>query len=197
VSVVFVDTETTGLDPEHHEVWDIALIEEDGTEHEWHLRPHSLHDADETALRLTRFYERVEEAGVREETIEEGYPKRARTVQRPRFWTRASAHQIAGEIATLTAGQHIVGAVPSFDARFLAKLLRSEGLAPAWHYHLIDVETLIAGRLGLRPPLNSEDLSRAIGVEPQLFDRHTALGDARWVRAQYEAVYDPGAKALP
>jgi oligoribonuclease (3'-5' exoribonuclease) len=30
-NVIFVDTETTGLDPERHELWDIALIEADGT----------------------------------------------------------------------------------------------------------------------------------------------------------------------
>lgn len=197
MSVIFVDTETTGLDPERHEVWDIALLEEDGAEHEFHIRPERLSSADPTALRLTHFYERIEAAGRYEETIEEGYPKRTKTISRSSFWTKASRRAIAAQIATLTAGKHLVGAVPSFDASFLATLLRREDYVPAWHYHLIDVETLIAGRLGLRPPFGSEDLSRAIGINPAQFDRHTAIGDARWVKAQYEAVYDPGARALP
>jgi hypothetical protein len=59
-----------------------------------------------------------------------------------------------------------------------------------WHYHLIDVEALIAGRLAIAPPWKSDDLSRAIGVEPPSDqDRHTAIGDARWVKQMYEAVY--------
>jgi hypothetical protein len=76
-----------------------------------------------------------------------------------------------------------------------------------WHYHLIDVEALAAGwiaaqsgpvpiliagaNVGLvsgRPPWRSEELSRAVGVDPDDFDRHTALGDARWAKAIYEAV---------
>lgn len=196
MTVCYVDVETTGLDPERHEVWDIALIEEDGTEHEFHVLPEHPRSADEAALRITRFYQRVAAAGVYEETIKEGYPPRSRTTKRASFWTRRSRRSIASEIAALTAGKHLVGAVPSFDARFLAGFLMREDHVPAWHYHLVDVETLIAGRLGLKPPLKSEDLSRAIGVDPAQFERHTALGDARWVRAQYEAVYDPGAKAL-
>jgi hypothetical protein len=31
-------------------------------------------------------------------------------------------------------------------------------------------------------------LSRALGVDPDAYDRHTALGDARWVRAQYDTI---------
>lgn len=41
---------------------------------------------------------------------------------------------------------------------------------------------------GALPPWNSNDMSRAVGVEPDDFDRHTALGDARWAKAIYEAV---------
>lgn len=167
--IIFLDTETTGLDPSRHEVWDIALIGEDGQEWEAHIRPAKGASADPTALRMTRFYERTADVN----------------------WQWLKADFVAEEIALRTAGKHLVAAVPSFDAAFLAALLRSQGQCEAWHYHLIDVETLIAGKLGLRPPLDSEKLSRAIGVEPDLFDRHTALGDARWARAMYEAVYQP------
>ena len=38
------------------------------------------------------------------------------------------------------------------------------------------------------PPWDSDALSRAVGVNPDDFDRHTALGDARWAKAMYEAV---------
>jgi hypothetical protein len=72
-----------------------------------------------------------------------------------------------------------------------------------WHYHLIDVEALAAGWLAAgidpddppaptqdscQPPWNSNELSLAVGVDPEQYDRHTALGDARWARDIYDAV---------
>ena len=101
-------------------------------------------------------------------------------------------YEIASQVALLTAGKHLVGAVPSFDAAFLSAFLIASGQREAWHYHLIDVETLIAGRLRLEPPFDSDALSRAVGVEPTDFARHTALGDARWAKTLYEAVMDEG-----
>lgn len=80
--------------------------------------------------------------------------------------------------------------MPSFDDAFLKRFMLANGQARStWHYHLIDVETLIAGKLGIRPPWKSDELSKAIGVEPPNDDeRHTAIGDARWVKRMYEAV---------
>ena len=74
-----------------------------------------------------------------------------------------------------------------------------------WEYHLVDVEALAAGWLAAghdwsqgppvgdraTPPWSSEELSRAVGVDPDDFDRHTALGDARWAAAIYDAVLAP------
>jgi hypothetical protein len=83
-------------------------------------------------------------------------------------------------------------------------MLRRHKLAPAWHYHLVDVEALAVGYLHGRhsdvilpdegyarisPPWKSDDLSRAVGVEPATDDeRHTALGDARWAMRLYDAI---------
>jgi hypothetical protein len=90
-------------------------------------------------------------------------------------------------------------------------MMLAEGVLPTWHYHLVDVEALAAGvvaemrrntRGGMtwgrgcaigdpispEPPWSSSDLSRAMGVDPDDFDRHTALGDAQWAKAIYEAV---------
>lgn len=166
MTVVFLDTETTGLDPERHELWDIGLVFEDG--HEWnpHPKPARLEDADPTALRLTHFYDRAKGKG----------------------WTWGNRADVAGILAETLAEKHIVGAVPSFDAAFLERFLRAHGYSPAWHYHLVDVEALAAGKIGAVPPWDSESLSRSVGVEPDAYERHTALGDARWARALYLAV---------
>ena len=42
------------------------------------------------------------------------------------------------------------------------------------------------------PPLpwNSDDLSRAVGVDPDRFRRHEAMADAGWARAIYDRVMD-------
>jgi hypothetical protein len=105
--------------------------------------------------------------------------------------------KFASQFARLTRGLHLAGACVSFDADRLWRLLRANGECPMWHYHLIDVEVLAAGLIAsrgeasremARPPWKSEDLSRAVGVNPDDFDRHSALGDARWAKALYEAV---------
>jgi hypothetical protein len=39
------------------------------------------------------------------------------------------------------------------------------------------------------PPWRSEELSRAVGVDPpEAAERHTALGDARWAMRLYDVV---------
>lgn len=88
----------------------------------------------------------------------------------------------------------LVGAVPSFEDLSLGDLLRRHGMIdsePPWHYHLYDIETAAAARLGWRPHWDSKKLSRALGVDPGLYDAHTARGDVEWAMAVYDAVYAP------
>ncbi len=111
-------------------------------------------------------------------------------------------------VAKWTHGAHVIGMVPNFDTEVLANLLRAEHLTPAWHYHLQDVEGLAVGFLrGLASdelsdasfrekvravtalPWESDDISRACGVEPPGDDeRHTALGDARWAMRLFDRI---------
>lgn len=55
-ALAFVDTETTGLDPDFHEIWEVGLIVND-EERLWQL-PVDLKRADPKALEIGRFHER-------------------------------------------------------------------------------------------------------------------------------------------
>lgn len=190
--IAFLDTETTSLRPDR-QAWEIALILRDpdepgDTEHHWFIDINDLDlaNADPMSLKIGGFHDRhpqvafgsTDETAVRE------------------------AHA-ADDIAALTRGAHIIGGVPNFDTEVLAAMLRRHNRCPAWHYHLVDFENLIVGFLRGRyanseevpdgwpflPPWKSDDLSRAIGVEPPGdADRHTALGDARWAARVWDAV---------
>lgn len=207
--ICFLDLETTGLDPARHDVWEIGLItrgEYVDVEYLWRVEPDLAH-ADPSGLRKGRFYERT--AGHLEPTRERLATNLAEEDEDGDLPRWSNPFTVAALLARLLDGAHIVGAVPSFDAAFLAQWLPKHGQALTAHYHLIDVEALAIGYLRgaadeapagaehrtadlLTPPWNSNDLSRALGVDPAAYERHTALGDARWVRAQYDAVMGGG-----
>jgi DNA polymerase III epsilon subunit-like protein len=173
--VVFLDTETTGLSPDD-QIWEFAAIRrfDSGIESELHL--FIAHDETRAQFLPTSFFK--------------DYKARFPASSWEDYWASPIA---AARIQDFTLDAHIVGAVPNFDTERLAKLLRTHKLEPKWHYHLLDVENLVVGYLAGRgelkaPPWRSDDLSRAIGVDPAQFERHTAMGDAKWVRAQYDVV---------
>ena len=208
--LAFVDCETTGLDPDRHEVWEIAVIaaeheprrvesDDQGTSgvlrvtDEWRrqMQPSHLHQADPIALRIGRYWERRDDHVIP-------------YLHHP---------HVALSVEELTRGRIMVGAVPSFDAAFLSRLLHEHNLPAGWHYQLLDVETLVAGYIaGLTghpdvteawdrdgrlvhhddaiPPWNSDRLLGRVGAIVRDDDRHTALGDARWAMKAYAAVFN-------
>lgn len=203
-ALAFVDTETTGLDPVRHEVWEVALIlRKPGRPDEellWQL-PVNLARADLIALNIGRFHERRWPAAATDPELGWRSPEQAAALNGK--WRRSGGDTCVNEqdmtewaarFMNLTWGAHIVAAVPDFDSRRLGDLLLRHGATPAWHYHLVDVETLAAGYLAgsgqasAQPPWESDDLATALGVDVAEEDRHTALGDARMARAIYDRV---------
>lgn len=188
-AVVFLDTETTGLSLDD-DIWEFAAIrrEPDGQERAFHL--FIQHDS----IKCARLPESFREDHVAR------FPSCGSSLVVSRYRAAVAIHNI-------TSGRaHIVGAVPNFDTERLARMFDAAGVSmPEWHYHLIDVENLAVGWLhgrygprdGGRPveaegeavalPWDSDALSAAVGVDPDQFDRHTAMGDVRWSMAIYDA----------
>ncbi len=173
--ICFLDCEATGLGPDD-EVWEFAgrRRNPDGSTDELHLFIE--HDVRKAQHLPSSFYR----------DYLDRYP------ERPSI-DRVSALGASRRIQKFTLGAHIIGAVPSFDTEKLAKMMRGFGFEPKWNYHICDVENVIVGFLAgkgelMPPPWNSDVLSRAVGVDPARFARHTAMGDVDWVEAQWNAV---------
>lgn len=179
--IVVLDTETTSLRRDRR-AWEVGMIRIDETgvrELGIYVADVDLSNADPKSLEIGGFYQRHLR-----------YRPPGSTGGGNEAMTEANA---AGLVEQWTRGAHIVGAVPNFDTEVLGDMLFRHRLCPAWHYHLTDVETLVAGYLlgkgdGPKLPWKSDDLSRAVGVNPDDFDRHTALGDCRWALAQLRVV---------
>ncbi len=197
--IVFLDTETTSLHPSRR-AWEVAMIRRDdkGRREASFFVSVDLTNADPFALNVGRFWDRHPA----------GRKLSGKTCDTPGDLAPVySQHDAAREIMRWTFGAHIVGAVPNFDTETLGGLLRSQGYVPSWNHHLIDVEAMALGWLlgrgkgrtnvigmngrsfTVAPPWKSDDLAAACGVEPaDEAERHTALGDARWVERWYDAM---------
>jgi hypothetical protein len=186
--IVFLDTETDGVHPTR-KVWEVGMIrrEPDGTEKEaGFFVDIDLSTADPFGLKVGRFYDRHplgKSLASPEKAEKLGLIAGFRSAS-----TMRAPYIAALTVAQWTHGAIVVGAVPNFDAEVLGNLLRAEGLTPAWHYHLVDVETLAAGALKLTPPWSFDKVLAAYGLTYDEADRHTALGDARMAQRLYDAV---------
>lgn len=163
------------------------------------------------ALAVGRFHERTE--GMRDATRDEILARYGGTrpmpgditdvwdltcAQNGPFWSDPA--DLAGVVAGLLRDVTLIAAVPSFDAGFLSAFLAHYGQpARPWHYRLRDIGSMAAGYLagnydpyrvnrGLAPQIPALDASTdeyavALGLDPDQFERHTALGDCRLVEA--------------
>ena len=207
--IAFLDTETLGLDPEQDQIWEVAVIV-DGVEHVWqHVIPH-WHDSGIPGVPPMK------------DVLDPWIVENTGILDRYDHDTAIPASDGIHRLIDLVDGRHIVGACPWFDLRRLHDLQLFHDGTPSdmgrlerWHYHYIDVENLAVGYLTAQYqmlvdyngdpghaakayyaaalPWKSTDLSRALGVNPDNFQpKHTALADARWAKAMYEAMFgDP------
>lgn len=188
MKIVYLDCETTGLNPRIHYPWEVATItEEPGkapVEHVWML-PVDLSNADPRALEIGGFWER--------------HP------QGTGAGASGDSAEVARELARILAGGMVIGSNPTFDKDMISPFLAQHGQPWAAHYRMVDVVTLGAGALYGTTyrsattddphalPFSTTQISKVFGINPNDYARHTALGDCRWVRDLYHAITRTGA----
>lgn len=182
--LVFLDTETLGLDPTAP-IWEFAAVR---------VRPGLPDESREFTI--------VHEPGIHLANMEaQGAKGAALAADYRERYNPLHAYdeaRAAEEIHFITNGAMVVGCNPGFDldSQRLTDLLWRNGIEPAWHYHPRDVSSMAEGWLaavGRLPEgrLTSDRLALAIGVDPADYPRHTAMDDVRWMRAQWEVVSRP------
>ncbi|MSZ76802.1 MAG: hypothetical protein F2667_06805 [Actinobacteria bacterium] len=155
MTLVYLDTETTGLNIDLHHAWEVAWAVDDGPIHTA-LLPHTLDNATDDALRICRYHHRVAALQPNPDLID--------------------------VLRSDLTGATIVGANPAFDMRFLRKTFNG---AEPWHYRSIDVSTGVMWLAGWDKPrglLGATYEMRNRGHQIPMPD-HTAAGDVATVRA--------------
>ena len=125
--LVFVDVETLGLDREAP-IWEFAAIRLGPGDTEPSQSPvvlQILHQPDHWL-----------------DTLPEAFAADYRA--RHYIQIAIPRAQAAREIHAITDGAIIAGSNPSFDTERLGMLLAAHGITPGWHYHPLDIPSMIA-----------------------------------------------------
>lgn len=163
MTLLYLDTETTGLTLEH-DIWEIAFAFDDGQVESMFV-PHNPVNADPAALELNGYWHRW-------------VPPR----------NPHGDHHLRFLIGLLDDPVTVVGANPSFDTY---RLERRWGSAP-WHYRLLDVEAYAMPYLRLDKPCSLNHVADALRSEghPIPIPDHTAARDVETVRAVHLTLRD-------
>jgi oligoribonuclease (3'-5' exoribonuclease) len=165
---LFLDLETTGLDSSVDEITEAAWITDSGQERVFFVE-----------------HDRLPSPWVLDNTD---------------YLTRiARAPKVAfARVATILGFDcgpetYLVGACIAFDDRFLRAAYANTREVVPYHYHVIDVEAMAMGALGLdtMPPLKV--LREKLGIPGKNQAAHTALADAREVKLIWDALRARGA----
>ena len=162
MTLVFLDTETTGLE-DHHQVWEIAYAGI-GDEPTSFMVPHTTVGSSKEALEIGNYYER------------QGYEARK---WRPDL-EREFFNHLGPEVT-------IIGANPSFDREMLR---RRWGTFPA-HHRLLDIESWATALIDTtRPPMGMSALYEWFKERGHDIPKpdHTAAGDVRTMQYIYDSL---------
>jgi hypothetical protein len=210
--LLVMDTETTSTE-EDRQIWEIGVVHR----LPWQRRTHrllisdvDLSTANEDSLRIGRFDQRhplrggdpgdafvvteVEAAHLLYEWTAPVGGQRVHVIGCvPDFDTSGGARLLKRHGLEWRAHYHkfdVENAVVGYLAGMLNALAKAGIAVEERHGYFAEPLTSLSRiEAAIRPPWNSEDLSRAVGVEPPGPDeRHTALGDAVWAEKIWDVV---------
>lgn len=157
--VIYLDVETTGLNPEMHEIIEIAIIG-DGIQYNKKVKPLHLETADPNALLVNGFTSAD--------------------------WRYAqSPETVALEVAHIIKGCTVVGHNPHFDMSFVDELLHMYGCEVCYDRRLVDTTVLAREHLSVcgLDSFSMDSIRRFFGWPYK--DSHTALKDAQDCKRLY------------
>lgn len=168
--LLFIDTETTGLNAQKHEIIEIAWILTDAganilEKFEARMMPQRIEDAEPRALEVN------------------GYTKEA--------WEKSpliSHAEAAKKLRAVASDCILVGQNVSFDEGFITALLLQNNLVPSWHYHKVDTATLMwpAFSSGDLQGLSLDKICAFLGIPQE--KKHAAAADVMSCFNVYNAV---------
>jgi len=159
--IIFIDSETTGLDDRTQQITEIAWCGVTGPSDRL-VVPHFTHEAEQAALDISGHH--------------------ARELWEPSTW--ASREDMLA-LHNVIAGATLAGANVGFDVRFLSNIFHDR----PWHYRTLDVEAYAAGALGWEVGHKLSETSsylRDMGFTVHESD-HTAQHDVLCARDVYLA----------
>lgn len=178
--IVSIDIETTGIDPQSHETWEVAVVPLEGIEGRepeprCYQLPVTLVGAESEALKVGGYRDRY--LDVAPGTAVRRWPSGAVTVEllhEALLWT----HEQLRDATLLGCSVH-------FDASFLAELFRRQGYNPApWHHRYLDLGSYAGGAWGAKSALSS----RAMADRYPNDAAHDAFADALWNVQVYQRI---------
>ena len=160
-TLAFVDLETTGLDPNKHEIIEAAIIlsRADGSTYEWQskIKPKDIASADPVALKVNGYI--------------------------PEEWDKAPLlEEVSSEITSLLEGTMPVAHNAHFDRSFLETHLGVDTLPHRW----LDTISIAHVVMPNRDRYSLASLCDAFGIDNS--GAHTALVDARRCLRLYESL---------
>lgn len=199
---VFIDTETTGLEPREHSLLELSYAV--GLSEPITLYPadigFSLRDAHPKALEVNKFLERFNceddtgewwdvPAGLGRPSSIGPYDQAY--LQLPKASTDADWDAFAKAVK----GKYWVGAAPQFDFRFMEEFYSPEPLAP--NHRLFDIQMYASGKYNRQKPMSLRDIVSAINQALDSYDLplltqpdHTARTDVIATREVFAYLLD-------
>jgi hypothetical protein len=189
--IVFADCETISIDPGPATIWELALIERNPAysgdeENLWHIRP-DVPSGNAGSLAVGGYYRRCKVRAHAPGSV-------LRVPLSPDQETEhLGSPQLAGQLAAILDGAHLIAANPQFDAGHMDAFLRANGECLTADYHYTDLGSLVRGYavahgMTLPWPLKVADAARIVGLRPEDCEAHTALGDVRMGRDIFDRV---------